>query len=100
MRYSQERRLAARGAVKAVPENCSAYKPKGQRCGEFCPWGSAPASASVANSLPKPLMYPLDSGWFALTPSFYDTARRRWVRTTLTDGNGQGDIRLRDCLPA
>ena len=27
MRYSQLRRLACRGAVKAVPENCSAYRP-------------------------------------------------------------------------
>ena len=74
MRYSQERRLAARGAVKAVPENCSAYNPKGQRCGELRPCGSAPASASLANSLPKPLMYPSDSGGIALTAPFYDTA--------------------------
>ena len=44
----------ARGAVNAVPEICSAYSPYGQRCGEFCPTGNAPASASVANSLPKP----------------------------------------------
>jgi hypothetical protein len=27
MRYSQLRRLECRGAVKAVPENCSAYRP-------------------------------------------------------------------------
>jgi hypothetical protein len=27
MRYSQERRLWLRGAVKAVPEICSAYRP-------------------------------------------------------------------------
>ena len=27
MRYSQERRLWPRGAVKAVPEICSAYRP-------------------------------------------------------------------------
>src|SRR5262245_10402205 len=51
MRYSHERRLWARGAVKAVPDNCSAYRPYGARCGEFWPTGSAPGSASVANSL-------------------------------------------------
>src|SRR5579871_2399807 len=27
MRYSQLRRFECRGAVKAVPENCSAYRP-------------------------------------------------------------------------
>ncbi|CFP61785.1 Uncharacterised protein [Bordetella pertussis] len=27
MRYSQERRFSARGAVKAVPDSCSAYRP-------------------------------------------------------------------------
>jgi hypothetical protein len=32
--------------------------PYGHRCGEFRPTGKAPGSASVANSLPKPLMYP------------------------------------------
>ncbi len=48
MRYSQLRRLSARGAVKAVPEYCSAYSPYGQRCGEFRPSGRAPGSASVA----------------------------------------------------
>src|ERR1700690_2069386 len=73
MRYSQERRLAARGAVNAVPENCSAYSPKGQRCGELRPRGSAPARASVANSLPKPLKYPSESGTIALTASLYVT---------------------------
>ena len=55
MRYSHERRFCARGAVKAVPDSCSAYRPSGERCGEFCPCGKAPAMASVANSLPKPL---------------------------------------------
>src|ERR1700730_5464506 len=63
MRYSQERRFACRGAVNAVPENCSAYNPKGQRCGELRPCGSAPGSASLANSLPKPLEYPGSSDW-------------------------------------
>ena len=55
MRYSHERRLCARGAVKAVPESCSAYRPYGAFCGEFWPCGTAPGRASVANSLPKPL---------------------------------------------
>ena len=55
MRYSHERRFCARGAVKAVPDNCSAYRPRGACCGEFCPCGKAPDTASVANSLPKPL---------------------------------------------
>src|ERR1700722_15466875 len=73
MRYSHERRLAARGAVNAVPENCSAYSPNGQRCGELRPRGSAPDSASVANSLPKPLIYPWESGMIALTAPFYVT---------------------------
>jgi hypothetical protein len=54
IRYSHVRRFAPRGAVNAVPESCSAYSPNGQRCGEFCPTGNAPGSASVANSLPKP----------------------------------------------
>src|ERR1700685_3035228 len=62
MRDNQERRVACRGAVNAVPENCSAYNPKGPRCGELRPAGSAPGSASVANSLPKPLWYPGSSG--------------------------------------
>jgi hypothetical protein len=54
IRYSQLRRLLPRGAVKAVPVSCSAYRPWATFCGEFCPTGSAPATASVANSLPKP----------------------------------------------
>src|SRR5690606_38288396 len=57
IRYSQVRRLLARGAVKAVPEICSAYSPYGHFCGEFLPTGKAPGSASVANSFPNPLMY-------------------------------------------
>jgi hypothetical protein len=55
IRYSQLRRLLWRGAVKAVPLICSAYRPYGARCGELRPTGSAPGSASVANSLPNPL---------------------------------------------
>ncbi|KAG1080290.1 hypothetical protein G6F35_017632 [Rhizopus arrhizus] len=54
IRYSQLRRLLPRGAVNAVPVSCSAYRPWATFCGEFCPTGSAPATASVANSLPKP----------------------------------------------
>jgi hypothetical protein len=54
IRYSQLRRFVWRGAVNAVPESCSAYRPCATRCGEFCPCGSAPAIASLANSLPKP----------------------------------------------
>src|ERR1700689_3612782 len=64
--YNQERRLTCRGAVNAVPENCSAYNPYGQRCGELRPGGSAPDSASVANSLPKPLWYPGSSVWVTI----------------------------------
>ena len=56
MRYSQVRRLAARGAVKAVPLSCSAYRPSGATWGELRPTGSAPAMASVAHSLAKPVM--------------------------------------------
>ena len=56
MRYSQERRLAARGAVNAVPESCSAYKPYATRCGELRPTGKAPGKASVVHSLAKPLI--------------------------------------------
>jgi hypothetical protein len=81
MRYNHERRFAARGAVNAVPENCSAYNPNGQRCGELRPWGSAPAKASVANSLPKPLKYPVDAEAIARTVVFYDigpTAQRQY----------------------
>jgi hypothetical protein len=57
IRYSQLRRLCARGAVNAVPDSCSAYSPYGGRCGELRCAGSAPGSASVANSLPKPPRY-------------------------------------------
>src|SRR6185437_2316060 len=57
IRYSQLRRLAWRGAVNAVPENCSAYRPYGQRCGELRPCGSAPGNASLAKWLPKPCRY-------------------------------------------
>ncbi|MNH14986.1 hypothetical protein D3C79_745910 [compost metagenome] len=55
MRYSQVRRNSLRVMVNAVPESSSAYSPYGAFCGEFCPTGSAPGSASLANSLPKPL---------------------------------------------
>ena len=55
IRYSQLRRLAWRGAVNAVPVNCSAYRPCATCCGELRPTGRAPGSASVANSLPKPV---------------------------------------------
>jgi len=54
MRYNQERRFEARGAVKAVPDSCSAYRPYGQRCGEFCPAGKAPGNASLENAFPNP----------------------------------------------
>ena len=56
IRYNQLRRLSARGAVNAVPFNCSAYKPCATRCGELRPTGRVPGTASVANSLPKPDM--------------------------------------------
>ncbi len=65
MRYAHVRRFCKRGAVNGVPLNCSVYKPSGAFCGEFCPFGSAPRSASLANSLPKPLMY-FRSGCFAM----------------------------------
>ena len=48
--------MHVRAAVKAVPLICSAYRFRGQRCGLFCPAGSAPGIASVACSFPKPLM--------------------------------------------
>src|ERR1700744_1100903 len=62
MRYSQLRRFEWRGAVNAVPDNCSAYSPSALCCGEFCPCGNASRAASVANSLPKPDMYRSRSG--------------------------------------
>ena len=37
MRYSQLRRFTWRGAVNAVPEICSAYRPCATRCGELRP---------------------------------------------------------------
>ena len=55
IRYTQVRRLTARGWVKAVPLICSAYRPSGACCGELRPSGRAPSTASVANSLPNPL---------------------------------------------
>jgi len=54
MRYSQLRRFSARGAVNAVPLNCSAYNPCATRCGELRPSGSVPGIASLAKWLPKP----------------------------------------------
>jgi hypothetical protein len=41
-------------AVKPGAPGFGAYKPSGWRCGEFCPWGKPPGSASLLNSLPKP----------------------------------------------
>src|SRR6478672_8109442 len=60
MRYNQLRRFSLRGAVNAVPDNCSAYKPCATRCGELRPTGNVPATASVAKLLPNPDWYPLD----------------------------------------
>src|SRR5262249_27435958 len=57
IRYTQVRRFTPLGWVNAVPLNCSAYSPSGACCGELRPSGSAPATASVANSLPNPLEY-------------------------------------------
>src|SRR5688572_31544877 len=56
-RYNQVLRLSARGAVNAVPESTSVYRPVGGRCGELRPTGSAPLTASVSKVLPKPLWY-------------------------------------------
>ena len=54
IRYTQVRRLTARGWVNAVPLSCSVYRPSGARCGELRPAGSAPGTASLANSFPNP----------------------------------------------
>ena len=54
MRYVQVRRFSERGAVNALPEICSAYKPCATCCGEFCPCGKEPFIASVENSFPNP----------------------------------------------
>jgi hypothetical protein len=53
-RYIQVRRFSARGAVKALPDSSSAYRPCATRCGLLRPTGSAPGTASLANWLPKP----------------------------------------------
>src|SRR5688572_32555789 len=58
-RYSQLRRFSRRGAVNAVPLSCSAYRPCATFCGELRPIGNAPATPSVANSLPNPDWYPV-----------------------------------------
>jgi hypothetical protein len=50
-------RFSARGAVNAVPESTSVYRPSGGRCGELRPTGRAPLTASVSKVLPKPLWY-------------------------------------------
>ena len=42
MRYVHVRRFSERGAVNALPEICSAYKPCATCCGEFCPCGKDP----------------------------------------------------------
>ena len=54
IRYVQQRRLAARGAVKLVPLISSVYRPYFGRCGLLWPTGSAPGNASLAKSLPNP----------------------------------------------
>src|SRR3954447_6525881 len=56
IRYSQERSLVARGAVKGDPLSCSAYSPKATFCGEFRPIGSAPSNASLSKPFPNPLI--------------------------------------------
>src|SRR5688572_9110918 len=73
-RYSQVLRFSARGAVNAVPESTSVYRPWGGRCGELRPTGSAPSTASVSKVLPKPLWYlilPLFVVRLAAIPSDY-----------------------------
>src|SRR5690606_41180796 len=57
MRYSQLRRFSARGAVNAVPLNCSAYSPCATFCGELRPTGTVPGTASVTNVFPNPARY-------------------------------------------
>src|SRR5687768_8644791 len=57
IRYVQVARLTARGAVNDVPFNSSTYRPRGACWGAFCVRGSAPATASDANSWPKPAWY-------------------------------------------
>lgn len=52
MRYSQDRRFWARGAVKGLPLSCSAYRPYGQMRGLFWPSGRAPGRASDCASFP------------------------------------------------
>lgn len=68
-RYSHARWLRWRGAVKALPDSCSAYRPYGQRWGAFWPTGSAPGSASLACSAPNPDRYssrrPATTSWCA-----------------------------------
>lgn len=46
--------LSFRGAVKEVPEICSAYRPNGQMRGLFWVSGRAPGSASDDKWFPKP----------------------------------------------
>src|SRR5687767_13894577 len=70
VRYVHVRSLRSREAVNAVPENCSAYSPNGARCGEFRPTGSAPATASVANSFPKPVWYLGSISLSAVRPNY------------------------------
>src|SRR5262245_18089270 len=57
IRYVHVERLTPRGAVNAVPFSSSMYKPNGGFCGVFCSRGYVPASASEANSFPKPDRY-------------------------------------------
>lgn len=46
MRYSHDWRFSWRGAVNAVPESFSAYRPYGGFCGELVAMGNAPSMAS------------------------------------------------------
>jgi hypothetical protein len=57
IRYSHVLRFSKRGAVKAVPESCSAYNPNGAMRGLLRPRGKAPSKASLSRVFPNPRRY-------------------------------------------
>jgi hypothetical protein len=47
IRYSHDCWFSCLGAVKAVPDSFSVYRPSGAFCGEFAATGKAPETASL-----------------------------------------------------
>src|SRR5690606_31047592 len=102
MRYSQLRRFSLRGAVNAVPLNCSAYNPWAAFCGEFRPTGTVPGTASVTNVFPNPAWYYIAPPEEQLATDFTDctdTKAEIWLFALLSVSSVKSvaeNVRLQD----